>query len=182
MPLFDNSAEKQRKQNLKELEDKRVAFADMLKQKGYVSEKSIYGQTGGGFHGIALSNGSYLYIEGPSPGEDADFLVREYPSVRATVEEVFIQSEGMGGLLGFGKKGGVGFKLLLIFPDGESGDIEIVAGQNCAFENERGIDPLFSTKRRRGDANFVWEFRPVEQSSIIPMKERWLKRLGSQDK
>ncbi|MEG1812924.1 MAG: hypothetical protein RR337_06470 [Clostridia bacterium] len=180
MGLFDSADEKRRKENLRILEDKRMAFAQKAKAAGLVSEKALYGQTGGGFHGIVVSGGQYTYVTGPAPGEDADFTMAKYPSVKVALEDVHIASEGMGGMLGFGKKGGLGFKLLLTFPDGSEGVIDVIAGQNCVYENERGVDPLFDIKRRRGGSNFVWEFRPIEQSSVNPIKVRWLRLLGDE--
>ncbi len=180
MALFDNTQEKQRKQNLMELENKRLAFARRLQEMGVQSDRAIYAQAGGGFHGIAISGAQICYITGPAPGEDADFTVQVYPRVAINTEEILIPSEGMGGILGFGKRGGIGYKLNFVFPDGSVGDLEIISGLNCIFEHDKGGDPLFDAKRRRGDANFVWEFRPVDQSRVKQVVGKWLQSLGDQ--
>lgn len=178
MGLFDNEAEKQRKQALRELEDKRLAFARRLNEMGLHSDKALYGQAGGGFHGVVLSGGEILYLTGPAPGEGGDYTLARHPHVSVRSEEVFIKSEGMGGVLGFGKKGGLGFRLLLTFPDGTQGDVEIVSGQNCMLEKDKGMDPLFDLKRRKGLSNVVWDFRPIEPKTVEPLRLKWLALLG----
>lgn len=177
MPLFQNSAEMQRKRNLKALEDKRMAFAARLQELGYHADCSLYTQIGGGFSGVALSGNDILYLTGPAPGADDDFCVLAQPSVQVDLEEVVVQPEGMGGILGFGKRGASGYNIRLTFPDGQTGLMEFVAGQNCFFEQLSGNDPLFSTNRRRGDANFVWEFAPIAKEHVAKSLPRWLKLL-----
>lgn len=178
MGLFDNEAERQRKQSLRELEDKRLAFAQRLQEMGLRSDKSLYGQVEGGFHGVALSGEEILYITGPGPGSAEDYTVARHPSAVVRSEEIFIKSEGLGGVLGFGKKGGLGFRLVLTFPDGTQGDVEIVAGQNCVLAREKGADPVFSVKRRRGLSNVVWDFRPIEAKTAQALRLKWLELLG----
>ena len=64
------------------------------------------------------------------------------------------------------------------FPDGTQGDVEIVAGQNCVLAREKGVDPVFSVKRRRGLSNVVWDFRPIEAKTAQALRLKWLELLG----
>ena len=88
------------------------------------------------------------------------------------------QGEGLGGLLGFGKKGGAGFKLIVDTPDADEFAIEIVAGLNSFLEIKGGKNGLLNPKRRRGNANFVWDFRPVEREHVAPLRSRWMKLIN----
>lgn len=42
MPLFDNNAEKQRKDNLKKLEDRRILFAEKLEKMNFKPERMLF--------------------------------------------------------------------------------------------------------------------------------------------
>ena len=180
MALFDNEAEKLRKKNLEKLEDKRVAFAKKLSAMNLTCEKALYAQTGGGFRGLALCGDKILYLTGPGPSDEVDFTVDVHPSVDARVERILIKGEGAGGFLGFGKKGGSGFRLYLTFPNDNTGEIEIVSSQNCFLEIEKGADPLFDLKRRRNNANFVWDFKTVDRGDLDAVLRRWLAHLGGE--
>ena len=173
MALFDTGVEKQRKENLKVLEEKRVAFAERLNKMGFQSDQSLYSQMDGGFCGVVISKDQFLYITGPGPGDTADFSVKAYPALSMQIEDVLIPSEGMGGILGMGKRGGIGYNVTLIFPDGESGEFGFVSGRNYYFEHDHGKDPLFDTRKRRGNANFVWEFSAIESSKVNEIITRW---------
>lgn len=177
MGLFDSADEKKRKESLEALENKRLAFVSEMKALGIKSEAALYGQTGGGFHGVIKSGDQIVYVTGPGPQEENAFAYAVHPGASVRVEEIVIPSDGLGGILGFGKKGGAGYRLALTFPDGTTGDIEIVAGQNCYFEQNNGVDPLFDEKRRRANANFVWDFKPVDKSLLNPILDRWLPRI-----
>ncbi|MEA4899818.1 hypothetical protein ACH6CV_08580 [Bacillota bacterium Meth-B3] len=178
MGWFDSPEERQRKDNLRLLEDKRVAFAKRLREMGLKSDRALYCQVGGGFHGIALCGNQFVYITGPAPGEDADFTASVHSGVSIQTEQVTVPSEGMGGILGFGKRGAQGYRLHLHFPDGTDGELELLSGMNCVYEHDKGTDLLFDAGRRRGDANFVWNFRPIEPRAVKALLQRWLTALG----
>ena len=72
MGIFDNMSEKQRKESLALLEDKRVAFAKKLAGMGLAPGRALYVQCGGGFHGVVLSSCGILYLTGPGPMEQED--------------------------------------------------------------------------------------------------------------
>lgn len=175
MGIYDNISEKQRKDSLALLEDKRVAFAKKLADMGLTPGRALYVQCGGGFHGVVLSSRGILYLTGPGPMEqEDDFTVSVHNGVELSYEEVHIASQGLGGIFGFGKKGGVGFKLTLSFPDGSTGELELVSGQHTFMEVHKGKDPVFDQKRRRGFSNVVWEFKPLEPKHVQALRDRWM--------
>ena len=72
MGLFSNNeAEILRKRNLKELEDKRVRFAEMLAADGFQPEECLLVQREGGFAAVARQAGELYLLTGPGPGADA---------------------------------------------------------------------------------------------------------------
>ena len=59
--------------------------------------------------------------------------------------------------------------------------MELISGLGSYLEfapGTRGKNALLNPKRRRGNANFVWDFRPVEREAIEGLKKRWLELLG----
>ena len=174
MGLFSSEAERTRKQNLKELEDKRLRFAAQFSKAGYRPLRTLYAQYEGGFTAISQLKDGFLLLTGPAPGSQADFTMECFDSLSARVEDVRIKSEGLGGLLGFGKKGGHGFRLIVQKPTGEEFMVELTSGLGTYLEVVGDRDPLFKEKRRRGDANFVWDFRPVERDVLDNLKQAWL--------
>ena len=179
MGLFgNNEAEAARKRNLKELEDKRVRFAEALAQRGFQPEHCLFVQRDGGFVAVARQGGELFLLTGPAPGAEEDFTFRAAGRARAYTEDVFIKSEGLGGILGFGKKGGVGFKLVVVPEEGEPLEMELVSGLGTFFEvrpDRRVKNVLLNVKRRRGNANVVWDFQPIEREMLEGIQERWLK-------
>ena len=68
MGLFSNNeAEILRKRNLKELEDKRVRFAEMLAARGFQPEECLYVQQNGGFAAVARQGSELFLLTGPAP-------------------------------------------------------------------------------------------------------------------
>ena len=182
MGLFSNNeAEALRKRNLKELEDKRVRFAERLKQEGFAPENCLFVQQNGGFAAVACHGGEIFLLTGPAPGAEEDFTFRRAKRARAYTEDLFIKSEGLGGILGFGKKGGVGFKLTVTPEDGEPLEMELVSGLGTYLEirpDKRGKNALLNLKRRRGNANFVWDFMPLERETVAMLEKRWLELIN----
>ena len=94
------------------------------------------------------------------------------------MEDIFIKSEGLGGILGFGKKGGIGFRLVVTPEEGAPLEMELISGLGTFFEvrpDKRVKNVLLNVKRRRGNANVVWEFQPIEREMLEGIQERWLK-------
>jgi hypothetical protein len=178
MGLFSGEAEAKRKQHLRELEDKRLQFAQRLAAEGFAPDACLFAQHNGGFTAVAKTANGLFLLSGPAPGMEGDFSIIDITGQRARHEDIFIKSEGMGGLLGFGKKGGSGFKLIFQGEGGADVAIEIVAGLNSFLEITGGKNGLLNQRRRRGNANFVWDFRPVEREHVPALRKRWTKLIN----
>ena len=86
MGLFGNKEEEaRRKRNLKELEDKRVRFAEMLAAEGFQPEECLLVQREGGFAAVARQAGELYLLTGPGPGAEEDFTFRRAGRARAHV-------------------------------------------------------------------------------------------------
>ena len=176
MGLFDSPEEKERKAKLKALEDKRLAFAQSLNADGKVPAKVMLFAREGGFVGVGrYPDGHYLYLEGPGPNEtEGTFFAQEHLHADVSTEEQMVASQGMGGVLGFGKKGGIGFKLHIHFDDGDYRVISFLTHENSVWESatNKKACPLFTTKRRKSDANVVWDFAMIEPRNAEEMHSR----------
>ena len=167
MGLFDNPEERARKANLKKLEDKRVAFAEQLAKEGFTPEKMLFAQTmNGGFVALCHFRGQYCLVVSPGFGTDEPFVLERYDTLKYTMQPVHVKSEGMAGIFGFGKKGEEGADFIITRTDGSEAHMPFVAGRNGWMEFKLAKNPLLRTQRRRGDANLVWEFKPLDRSTV----------------
>lgn len=167
MPLFDNNAEKQRKENLKILEDRRVLFAEKLEKMNFKPERMLFCSCeDGSFTALARHNDKYAVIVGPSFGTDADFSIDIQDTLQIEREDVFEKGTGLNGAFGFGTKGAKGFTLHISLSDGSVVKLPIVAGRNSWMECPLKKNPLLKTKRRRGDANIIWDMMPIDPGSL----------------
>ena len=86
MPLFDNNAEKQRKENLRILEDRRVLFAEKLEKKNFKPERMLFCSCeNGSFTALARIDKKYAIIVGPTFGTDDDFII----DIQDALQEIF---------------------------------------------------------------------------------------------
>ena len=168
MGLFDSAEEQARKAKLKQLEDKRVAFARALSAQGFAPERMLFAQTdNGGFTALSRFNGEYWLIVAPGFGTDEDFAVERHDRLDYRVEEVRVASEGMGGIFGFGKKAEIGADYVIARRDGGEAHMPFVCGRSCWLDcTSLKKNPLLRTERRRGDANVVWDFRPIDKTAV----------------
>ena len=167
MGLFDSAGELERKANLKKLEDKRVAFAQELARQGFAPEKMLFAQNeNGGFTGLCRFNGKYWLIISPGFGSDDEYIMESYDELAYRTEEVHVKPEGMGGIFGFGKKAEVGVEYLIARGDGSEAKMSFVCGRGNWMEFSLAKNPLLKTQRRRGDANLVWDMRPIDHSAV----------------
>ena len=163
MGFFSDPAEAARKENLKKLEDKRMAFAAKLEKEGFAPEKMLFTQMGnGGFAAVAKFKGQFCLIIGPGFGTDEDFIIEKYDAPEIRSEEFFVKAEGMAGIFGMGKKGQSGIEYIITRHDGSEIRLPFVSGLNGCMECKLAKNPLLDTKRRRGDANIVWDLMPIE--------------------
>jgi hypothetical protein len=174
--LGGNEKEKARKANLKELEDKRIAFAEA--HRDLVIDSALFVQFGGGFKGVGVGpKGIYLFT-GPGPGDQEDFTVVKCDRCRARLRDEKIASEGAAGILGFGKKGGQGYTLTADLED-QGFELTFVSGYNFLLEVAPGTkNPLLDTKRRPGNANIVWDMRSITYADCQAVFARWHKTLN----
>ena len=167
MGLFGGPEEQKRKENLKKLEDKRVAFAQRLAREGFAPERMLFAQNdNGGFTGLARYGGHYWVIVSPGFGSDDEFIFESFDAPDYTVQQVNVKPEGMGGIFGFGKKGETGVEYIIHRENGEDARLPLIAGRNNWLESHLAKNPLLKTQRRRGNANLVWDFKPLDLSTI----------------
>lgn len=167
MGLFDSAEEQARKAGLKKLEDKRVAFAQQLARQGFAPEKMLFAQNdNGGFTALCRFEGKYWLIISPGFGSDDDFILESYDALDWRVEEVLVKSEGMGGIFGFGKKAEIGSEYFIRRHDGTEARMPFVCGRGNWAEAALAKNPLLKTQRRRGDANLVWDMRPLDRTQV----------------
>ena len=59
--------------------------------------------------------------------------------------------------------------------------MELVSGLGTYLEirpDKRGKNALLNLKRRRGNANFVWDFMPLERETVAMLEKRWLELIN----
>ena len=165
--LFNSAEDQARKDNLKRLEDRRLAFAQRLSAQGFAPEDMLFSQRDdGGFTAISRFDGRYWVIVGPGFGTDDDFALYTMDALDYRAQEVFQKAEGMGGIFGFGKKAEVGMEFVIALPDGGETRMAFVSGRTGWLRASLKKNPLLKTKRRRGDANVVWDFRPMDRGEL----------------
>ena len=173
MPLFDSNAEKLRKENLKSLEDRRLRFAEELQQKGFKPEKMLFCSTEGGqFVALARHNGKVAVVVSPVFGKEGEFVIEYHDALQWEKEEVFEKGTGLNGAFGFGTKGARGFLLHITLGDGSVANLHVVAGRTSYLETDYKHNPLLKTKRRRGDANIIWDLAPIEVGQLRKIEDR----------
>lgn len=174
--LGGNDKERARKASLKELEDKRIAFAEANAELRI--DRALLVQFGGGFKGVGLGpKGIYLFT-GPGPGDQEDFTVARYDRCRARLRDEKIAPEGAAGILGFGKKGGQGYTLSVEVED-MGFELTFVSGYNFLMEITPSMkNPLLDPKRRPGNANIVWDMRSISYADCQVLFHRWQKALN----
>lgn len=172
MSFFSDPGEAERREKLKALEDKRLAFAQMLANRGFQPVRMLFAQTeNGGFTAIARFGGKQWLVVSPGLGTDEDFYLEIAERFAFRREEVLVKSEGMGGMLGFGKKGERGTDYVIARADGGEAHLPFVFGRSCWGEFALKKNPLLSARRRRGNANIVWDLKPVDNAELNKIRE-----------
>lgn len=171
MPLFDTAAEKQRKDNLKILEDKRVAFAEKLEKMNFKPERMVFFSCeNGSFTALARVDGKYAVIVSPIFGQEGEFVLDIQDKLNVEREDIFEKGSGLNGAFGFGVKGAKGFILHITLKDGSVAQMPVVAGRTSWMECKYAKNPLLKAKRRRGDANIIWDMMPIEPGQLSKLE------------
>ena len=171
MALFDSGAERQRKENLKILEDRRLQLAEKLNQQGFRPERMLFfSREDGSFAALTRHEGKFVLIESPKFGEDADFTIDIQDTPSYEREEVFEKGSGLNGAFGFGTKGCKGFNLYILTNEGTRAKIPVIFGRNSWLESNYRKNPLLSVKRRRGNANVVWDLLPLNNGDLTKIE------------
>jgi len=164
------------KNMLHQLEEKRMAFARSMKEQGILPEKTLYmSQEDGSLFGIGIGGSTLYLITGPSLGSEEEYTCTAYESWRASLREEFKEPKGMGGVLGFGERGGRYWFLDLILSDRQV-SIQITPNSLGVEELEDKKNKLFSEKPLRG--NFLWLILPKAEAKIKKMLEEWAPVIG----
>ena len=180
MPLFDREAEALRKQNLKDLEDRRLLFAQELEKMNFKPERMFFAAgEDGRFVALARHREQYAVVTSPRFGEPGDFAIDLMPELQYEREDIYEKGTGLNGAFGFGKKGARGFVLHIVLNDGSRADMSVVAGRTSWLEAPLKKNPLLNIKRRRGNANVVWEMMPIDPGQLekieVLLAEHYLK-------
>lgn len=168
MSLFDNDAEKARKESLRVLEDKRIVFAEKLEKMNFAPERMIFFSCENGtFTALARLNGKYAVVVAPALGQDGDFVLDIQDKLQMEREDIFEKGTGLNGAFGFGTKGAKGFRLHITLNDGSVAEMPVIAGRTSWMEAPKARkNPLLNPKRRRGNANLVWDMMPIDPGSL----------------
>ena len=179
MGFFSGMEEDARRRKLTDMENKRLAFAGEMARVGFAPEKMLLLSTErGNLLGICRDGGALCLIVGPELGAEDDFVLWRLEHSRVRQEEVFEPATGLGGALGFGTKGAFGFVCTICADEGEFA-LPVVAHRGGALVCGKK-NPLLSIKRRRGDANVVWDIPPIERRRLGEIQRVLRELLGGE--
>ena len=156
----------ERKRALAALEDRRLAFAKTEEMASFSPSRAVFATLPeGGFSGVAVSGGRLLLIRGPGPYEQGvDFSCEACEGgVSCREEEYSVPASGMGGLAGFGRRGAQGTLFHIASPSKSGIVLRLVTGESCYLAVPKMKCALASAKRRRGNAAFPFDMRPLEK-------------------
>ena len=165
MVFFKNPEEELRKQNLQSMEDARLRFAEKMQREGFAPQRMLLLTTDqGGYAGLCRHKNQLWLILSPDFGKEGEFSLYPIQNTDIQREDFFRPAEGMGGAFGIGKKGETGFNMIISLPNGPTSLPFITNRTSAAIAGPK--NPLLSTKRRRGNANLAWDFKPVDKKLL----------------
>ena len=168
----EEMTEAMRKQYLKEMEDLRMIFAEKLEKEGFKPERMIFFSTEDGrFVALAKHNGKFSVIVSPIFGQGGDFIIEHFDELQYEREEIYEKGTGLNGAFGFGTKGANGYVLHITLSDGSTVPLCVVAGRTSWLETPYRKNPLLKTKRRRGNANVMWDLFPIDGNRMAKINE-----------
>ena len=177
MGFFSGPEEDARRRKLTDMENKRLAFAGKMARVGFAPERMLLLSTErGNLLGICRDGGALCLIVGPELGAEDDFVLWRLEHSRVRREEVIEPATGLGGALGFGTKGAFGFVCTICADEGEFA-LPVVAHRGGALVCGKK-NPLLSVKRRRGDANVVWDIPPIARRRLDELERELRELLG----
>ncbi len=169
MGLFSSPEEDARKNNLKKLEDKRLRFLSGIQSPG---EMLLTITDRGSLRALGTIDGAPFAIIAPELSSEEEYRCVPLADCAYRKEPFFEPSTGLGGAFGFGKKGGVGFTIVLETPQGEWEFPYVFKKSSCLICAPKK-NPMLTPKRRKGDANPAWELPPIDRSGLKRI-EAWL--------
>ena len=179
MGFFSGPEEDARRRKLTDMENKRLAFAGERARAGFAPERMLLLSTErGNLLGICRDGGALCLIVGPELGAEDDFVLWRLEHSRVRREEVIEPATGLGGALGFGTRGAFGFVCTICADEGEFA-LPVVAHRGGALVCGKK-NPLLSVKRRRGDANVVWDIPPIERRRLDEIERELRELLGGE--
>lgn len=169
MGLFSSPAEDARKNNLKNLEDKRLRFLSGIQSPG---EMLLTITDRGSLRALGTVDGAPCAVIAPELTGEDEYRCIPLSGCTYRKESFYEASTGLGGAFGFGTKGGVGFTIILETPQGEWEFPYIFKKSSCLICSAKK-NPMLAPKRRKGDANPAWELPPIDRSDLKRI-EAWL--------
>lgn len=168
MGLFNSEEERQRKENLKSFEDKRLRFAQALAARDFRPERMLLlSREDGSFVALARHGGKFALIESPKFGQEGEFtLDLQDEAPHCVREEISEKGTGLNGAFGMGTKGAKGFYLYVPTSDGARVKAPVIYGRNSWQEVSYRKNTLLRTARRRGNANVVWDLMPIDAAAV----------------
>ena len=124
------------------------------------------------FVGVARWQDGVALVIGPRFGSDEDFRYEFHDHIDFEKEEIYEKGTGLNGMFGFGRKGASGYVYHITLHDGTVAPLCAVHGRTSWLECDYKRNGLLKTKRRRGDANFIWDFIPFEREQSRKAIER----------
>ena len=154
-----------------------MRFAEMLAQRGFEPERCLMVQKEGGFAAVALQGGELFLLTGPAPrrGRGLYFPPRR-PRPRLCGGYIH-QVEGLGGILALARRAAWASnwswcpRRATLWRWRWS---PAWAHIWRSAREKRRKNALLSVKRRRGNANVVWDFAPIEREALEGLQKRWL--------
>ncbi|MHB8062621.1 MAG: hypothetical protein ACYDG2_08315 [Ruminiclostridium sp.] len=169
--LFNYAALRLRKQQLKDLEQKRVKFAMDMKAQGVIPDRVLYVQKNGGFTGIGIDKTTLYVLTGPAPDDEAPFGIQAYKNFNAYMEEIYVEEDGLGGMFGFGKKGGNGWRFIVSLPNDQI-ILEIIPNMTNILDVLAIDNRLFFIKEKQ-NYNFVFDMIPRSMEECNKILIKW---------
>lgn len=159
------------KKHLNDMEAKRLTFALDSLARQYHPKRALYVQREDGFTGIGVNNKTLYLITGPAPGSSEYFQIQPLQDTAASLKPIFQEIKGMGGLFGYGEKGGAGWRLVI--EGSKVIEIDIIPCLTYFSDVIRDDDRLFSIQENNKN-NIYRYMRPQSHSTCYTILTKWL--------